>query len=94
MIPSVILTGKEGGTVIATRSKNLIIPSSAVMYWLMSPIKTPNVMTAIKNRKKINLVDYFWNLFSCSFGKRMILTSCPFVVMKLVLATQTGIPNF
>jgi hypothetical protein len=48
---------------------------------------------AITKRKKRNLVLSRWKLFSCYFGKRMMRINCPFVVMKFVRTTHTGIPN-
>jgi hypothetical protein len=51
------------------------------------------VMTAIKNKLKINLADSFWKTFYCYFGKRIILINCPFNVTKFVLVTHTGIPK-
>jgi hypothetical protein len=44
------------------------------------------------NKNIKNRVDCFWNSFSCSLGKEIILISWPFNVEKLVLITQTGIP--
>ena len=49
-------------------------------------------MMAMQKRTKRNLADYLWKLFYCYLGNKMILISCPFVVTKFVLTTQTGMP--
>ena len=50
-------------------------------------------MTAKRKRKNRNFTAYFWNLFYCYRGKRIILISWPLAVTKLVRVTQTGMPN-
>lgn len=94
MIPKVILTGKAGGTVIVIKSMNFWNNSIKSEYEWTMIISAMNAAKARQKRKNKYLVDYLWKIFSCSFGNKMILTNWPFVVTKLVLTTQTGIPYF
>jgi len=55
-------------------------------------MRTMKVPTDRQNRKSRYLYDSFWKMFYCSFGKRMILINCPFVVTKFVRTTHTGTP--
>ena len=92
MTPKAILTGNAGGTVITIISntfKKIPTARTTSLRWSIIP---KYVMIASAKRKNKNFDDYLWKIFSCYFGKRMILISWPFIVTKFVRVTQTGIP--
>lgn len=92
-MPKAMLTGRAGGTVMTIKSKNLTNISIGSTTSCNFGIIPKYVMMAKKKRNSRNLPDYLWKMFSCYFGNKIILMSCPFIVTKLVLVTQTGMPK-
>ena len=92
MTPKAMLTGRAAGTVMATKSRKETNTSSKESVFSSCGSIPRKVKNETKKRKKRNFPDYFWNMFCCSFGKRIILISWPLRVVKLVLVTQRGMP--